>query len=379
MTKQIKWEQVGDVLEVSGVLAKVGKFTPSDGEAVKFNQESLKNLVKNVRSNIPLWFLHQETGRKIPAGWISKLGLSKDGNEIHYGGKVFNTDVIPLIKGNTFNKTSMEADLELGPNNLVLGGMITGNAFVENPAVDGTRVRAKKVAMEYGGVTLEDIDEFLKGKGLSEEDIQKAKSAFERKRPPVVDKKDDEEEEEEEESKTQETEEETTQEESSTEEEKTEDESDNAEEESKDESEAETDSTNDSEGTNPSDDQDDSGESDMDEEMKKQFEQMKAENEALKKRFEEGLKKEFSSLVDELKNKGYKDPEKLVDGMDTEAAVGMLKKFQEAAPVPTGGIESGGSDSTKKAAKESKDKQFSRVLEEMGLTEVYNELFPEGK
>lgn len=381
MSSQIKWNQVGDVLEVSGLLTKVGRFTPADGESVEFNKDSLKILMKNSRSNIPLWFLHQETGRMVPAGWISQLGFNSDETEIHYQGKVFNTDVIPLIKSNRFNKTSMEADLDLGPNNLVIGGRITGNAFVDNPAVDGTRVKAKKVAMEYGGITLDEIEEFLKSKGLSDEDIGMARKLF-AKKPEPVDKKDKEEKEEESTLNANEGQEDQK---DSVPEDKTVGEADNKSTESTPNADGNDGETSkkgeepDEGGNNGDDDQESGGQEMVDKKFEAELDALRAENAKFKAQLEESHKKEFSSLIETLKSKGYKEPEKLVEGMEMSDAIGMLKKFSAAAPSVEGGFQPGGPSTPTDPKKESKEAQFSRVLDEMGLTDTYNKLFPEGK
>ena len=132
-----KIEQIGNILKVSGIMMKVGTWTPSDGTVTKFDENSIAKLYAGIVENLPLWISHDGAGVscRSPSGFSYKAGLVNNDTEIAWEGLIFNKAAIDDIVINGFDGNSIEVDLDLDPNGLVTDGHIIGNAFVKNPAV----------------------------------------------------------------------------------------------------------------------------------------------------------------------------------------------------------------------------------------------------
>ena len=132
-----KIEQIGNILKVSGIMMKVGTWTPSDGTVTTFDKSSIAKLYDNIMENLPLWVSHDEAGIlcRSPKGFSYKAGLVNDGTEIAWEGLIFSKEAIDDIVINGYDGNSIEVNLDLDSNGLVTDGHIIGNAFVKDPAV----------------------------------------------------------------------------------------------------------------------------------------------------------------------------------------------------------------------------------------------------
>ena len=145
-----KIEQIGNILKVSGIMMKVGEWTPSDGTKTTFDKNSIAKLYSNITDNLPLWVTHDEAGIscRSPNGFSYKAGLVNDDQEIAWEGLVFEKSAIDDIIINGFDGNSIEVDLDLDENGLVTDGHIIGNAFVKDPAVHDEVVNAEFVGVD---------------------------------------------------------------------------------------------------------------------------------------------------------------------------------------------------------------------------------------
>lgn len=146
----VKSERLGDILRTSGVLMKVGTWTPSDGEETTFTVDSISKLFETLNTSNPLWITHDEAGItcRAPIGFAYRFSLNDTGEEIHWEGLVFDSDTINKIIIDGYDSTSMEADLDLDENGIVINGTILGNAFVQNPAVKDETIIAEFVTLD---------------------------------------------------------------------------------------------------------------------------------------------------------------------------------------------------------------------------------------
>lgn len=142
-----KIEQIGNILKVSGIMMKVGEWTPSDGTKTIFDTNSIAKLYGNITYNLPLWVSHDEAGItcRSPKGFSYKAGLVNGNEEIAWEGLIFDKEAIDDIIINGFDGNSIEVDLDLDDNGLVTDGCIKGNAFVKSPAVHDEVVNAEFV------------------------------------------------------------------------------------------------------------------------------------------------------------------------------------------------------------------------------------------
>ena len=318
----IQTEQLGDVLRTSGVLMKVGQWVPSDGEETTFTKESILKIFDSLKNNNPLWITHDEAGIqcRAPIGFAYRFGLNDTKEEIHWEGLVFDPDAINSILLEGYDSTSMEADLTLDDNGIVLDGIINGNAFVTNPAVEDETIKAEFVK-------LDSTTQYSDGSpSNSTDDVKLQTTHMEGKNMPtnledlVAGLSD----------------------------------SDKVEL-------GKILGTQPAEPTVPVND----GKDEKITELEAQFAAVTEENSGLVKQFEEIKTKEFEAICSKLVEFGIAEPQKIAEGINMGQRVEILKQFQEslvkdAPPVTTGDV---------KDAKKS-DAQFEEMVKETGLGDL---------
>lgn len=153
-----KFVRGGKVLAVSGMVAEVGRFFPSDGSEVTFTKDSIAKMFSNIDTNLPLWMKHTGAacGRKA-FGFALTFTLTDDGTRINYEGRVFED-----VDEKDIKATSNESLLTLDDNGIVIDGKFTGIAFVHNPAMENATVTVSEeftvTGFQHDMTTATDID-----------------------------------------------------------------------------------------------------------------------------------------------------------------------------------------------------------------------------
>jgi len=149
----IEWRN-SKVLKVSGVTARPGTFTSQGGKTIPFTPELCKKLFSDSPTLIPTYLTHED---RDACGYLYKLGYNSADDTILYEGFVFDPVKQQRIQSDGFNSVSPEIEFTKDEDGQFIGGIITGNAFVRNPAITGTKVSSTMVAFsapshgfEYG-------------------------------------------------------------------------------------------------------------------------------------------------------------------------------------------------------------------------------------
>lgn len=149
----IEWRN-SQVLKVSGVTARPGTFTSREGKTIPFTPELCQKIFSESPTLIPTYLTHDD---RDACGYLYKLGYNKADDTILYEGFVFDPNKQKRIVSDGFNSVSPEIEFSKDEDGNFVTGIITGNAFVRNPAISGTKVSTTMVAFsapshvwEYG-------------------------------------------------------------------------------------------------------------------------------------------------------------------------------------------------------------------------------------
>jgi len=152
-SEPIEWRN-SQVLKVSGVTARPGSYTSREGVTIPFTPELCKNIFSNSPTLMPTYLTHDD---RDVCGYIYKLGYNKEDDTLCYEGFVFDPLKQKQILSDGFDAVSPEIEFTKDEDGHFVGGIITGNAFVRNPAISGTKVTKTLVAFstpshgfEYG-------------------------------------------------------------------------------------------------------------------------------------------------------------------------------------------------------------------------------------
>jgi len=141
-SKPIEWRN-SQVLKVSGVTARPGTFTSQGGKTIPFTPELCQKIFSDSPTLIPTYLTHED---RDACGFLYKLGYNKEDDTILYEGFVFDPIKQKQILSDGFNSVSPEIEFDKDEDGQFKSGIITGNAFVRNPAITGTKVDANFVA-----------------------------------------------------------------------------------------------------------------------------------------------------------------------------------------------------------------------------------------
>jgi len=135
-----------ETLLVSGLLLEPGTFTTSSGETLTFTEDAIKKIYEKIDQNMPFVITHQGD---LVIGYATKFSL--DGGKIFYQGYVFDEKDKILKEG--YDSVSGEFDV-VKDGEKVTDGKLTRIAFVKYPAVpdaDVSRTKEVKMAGEGDG------------------------------------------------------------------------------------------------------------------------------------------------------------------------------------------------------------------------------------
>ncbi len=129
-----------ETLLVSGLLLEPGTFTTSSGETLTFTADAIKKIYEKIDQNMPFVITHNGD---LVIGYATKFSL--DGDKIYYQGYVFDEKDKILKEG--YDSVSGEFDV-VKDGEKVTDGKLTRIAFVKYPAVPDADVsKAKEVKM----------------------------------------------------------------------------------------------------------------------------------------------------------------------------------------------------------------------------------------
>lgn len=160
MESNIEWKN-SKVLKVTGVTVRPGTYTSQGGVTVPFTRELCQKIFSESPTLTPSYLTHED---RDTCGYFYKLGYNKDEDTIHYEGFVFDPMKQKQILSDGFNAISPEIDFVKDSAGNFVGGIVTGNAFVRNPAINGTKVDASFVAFSAP------LSEQLEQSNISDED-----------------------------------------------------------------------------------------------------------------------------------------------------------------------------------------------------------------
>lgn len=183
----LNWKST-DILKVSGSTLIKGKFTagiPSsdgiirEGKPTDFTPEIIEMLYKNIESHVPYYLGHKLDPTRKTIGYAYKFGLPPTKDDLKHQGFVFDENAKVKITTEGHDSISPEIDFTIDQEGKVIDAHLEGMAFVPNPAIDGTETQT---ALAVFSKTSEDknmtADEYLKGKGLSCEEISHVRKLF---------------------------------------------------------------------------------------------------------------------------------------------------------------------------------------------------------
>lgn len=171
----IEWRN-SKVLKVSGVTARPGTFTSQGGKTIPFTSELCQKLFSDSPTLIPTYLTHED---RDACGFLYKLGYNKDDDTIHYEGFVFDPIKQQRIMSDGFNAVSPEIEFNKDEDGQYTSGIITGNAFVRNPAITGTKVDANFVA--FSAPIKEQIEQTKLSDDIKDKMYNQFKMYFEKK------------------------------------------------------------------------------------------------------------------------------------------------------------------------------------------------------
>ncbi|MFA5715484.1 MAG: hypothetical protein WC998_07080 [Candidatus Paceibacterota bacterium] len=138
----IEWRN-SHVLRVSGVTARPGTFTSREGKTIPFTPELCQKIFSESPTLSPTYLTHDD---RDACGYLYKLGYNKVDDTILYEGFVFDPNKQSRIVSDGFNSISPEIEFGKDNDGNFISGIITGSAFVRNPAISGTKVSTELVA-----------------------------------------------------------------------------------------------------------------------------------------------------------------------------------------------------------------------------------------
>ena len=183
----LKWKST-DVLKVSGSTLRQGKFTagiPSpdgiirEGKPTDFTPELIEMIYGNIESHVPYYLGHKLDPTRKAIGYAYKFGLPMSKDDLKHQGFVFDENAKVKITTEGFDSISPEIDFTIDQDGKVIDARLDGMAFVPNPAIVGTETETAIAVFSKASEAMNmTVDEFLKGKGLSADDISHVRKMF---------------------------------------------------------------------------------------------------------------------------------------------------------------------------------------------------------
>lgn len=183
----LNWKST-EILKVSGSTLIKGKFTagiPSpdgiirEGKPTDFTPEIIEMIYRNIDSHVPYYLGHKLDPTRKTIGYAYKFGLPMTKDDLQHQGFVFDDGAKVKITTEGHDSISPEIDFTIDQDGKVIDARLDGMAFVPNPAIDGTATQtAVAVFSKATDMTNMTADEYLKGKGLTVEEISHVRKLF---------------------------------------------------------------------------------------------------------------------------------------------------------------------------------------------------------
>lgn len=188
----LNWKS-SEIYKTSGSVVKPGTFIGMDGKPTSITPEIVRKAYENIDDHVPFYLTHEGMGSPMRKniGYGFKFALDDITNNVAHNGFVFDQGAKQKIVMEGFDHVSPELEFTY-ENESVVDVKLVGMAFVKNPAIEGNNVDVAITAFSKPEpVDMKNVDSFLKGKGLTENEIQTIRKAFsttaEPPAPPVAD------------------------------------------------------------------------------------------------------------------------------------------------------------------------------------------------
>lgn len=184
----LNWKS-SEIYKTSGSVVKPGTFIGMDGKPTSITPEIVRKAYENIDDHIPFYLTHDGIGSPMRKniGYGFKFALDDSSNDVAHNGFVFDQMSKQKIVMEGYDHISPELEFTYDGDSVV-DVKLVGMAFVKNPAIEGNNVDVAITAFSKPEpVDMKNVDSFLKGKGLTENEIQTVRKAFSTtEEPPVV-------------------------------------------------------------------------------------------------------------------------------------------------------------------------------------------------
>ena len=177
----LSWKS-SEIYKTSSSVVKPGVYTGVDGKPTPITKEDVRLAHENIDDHIPFYLTHEKLGdpSRKNIGYGFKFALDEEIFDLAHNGFVFDQKAKQKIVMEGYDHISPELEF-VYEGDKVVDVKLVGMAFVKDPAIDGNNVNVVITAFSKPveePVDMNDVDKFLKSKGLTDKEILTVSKAF---------------------------------------------------------------------------------------------------------------------------------------------------------------------------------------------------------